>query len=132
MGDEGNLAVVAAHMEGEATDPASVMALYTDDVLFEVPERAIALRDKGAIEANYRGMFASIAGLSLAPCWRVAEGNKVQDLTVARFELTGDGFVRAPARVGDLVTLALHHVFVLRDGRIAREIVHEEWRVASP
>ena len=45
MGEAENLAVVAEHMAGEATDPASIMALYTDDVLFEVPSRAIALRD---------------------------------------------------------------------------------------
>ena len=56
-----NLAVAAEHIENEARDPASVMDLYTDDIVLEVPGRGLYLDSKSAIEANYRRMFASLA-----------------------------------------------------------------------
>ena len=129
MGEAENLAVVAEHMAGEATDPASIMKLYTDDVLFEVPSRGIALRDVVAIEANYRRMFASIAGLTVWPLSRVASGDVVADVCLARFQLIGDGFEGAGVPIGAQVELLLRHTFVLRDGRIARETVQEDWRL---
>lgn len=124
-----NLAIVDAHMRGEAVDPASVMGLYSDDILFEVPGRNILLTTKKDIEANYRVMFASIANFTLDPVRRVARGDIVEDVTVARFRLSGSGFVNAPAPIGSHVALRLHHVFELRDRQIRRETVHEHWEV---
>ncbi len=67
-----NLAVAAEHIENEARDPASVMDLYTDDIVLEVPGRGLYLDSKAAIEANYRRMFASLAEVELEPLDRFA------------------------------------------------------------
>ena len=126
--EERNLAVVAAHMAGEARDPAGILPLYADDIVFEVPTRSIVLRDKVAIEANYRSMFASVAGLALETLSRTASGDRVEDLSTLRFRLVGDGFLGAPVSPGARVALTLHHEFVLRDGLIVRETVREDWQ----
>jgi hypothetical protein len=123
-----NLRIVDAHMRGEADDPASVMSLYADDIVFDVPGRNICLTDRTSIEANYRQMFASIAELELEPIRRDARGDFVEDWTLARFRLVGDGFANCPVPVGSHVALRLHHVFKLRDGTIVRETVHEDGR----
>lgn len=126
---EQNLDTVERHMAGEIGDPASIMGLYTDDVVFEAPDRGLRLTQKPDIEANYRKMFASVADLTLEPVSREATETRVEDIAVVRFMLVGNGFVNAPAPVGARVALRLHHVFDMRDGLIARETVHETWTV---
>ncbi|KTE75499.1 nuclear transport factor 2 family protein [Sphingopyxis sp. A083] len=123
-----NLAVAAEHIENEARDPASVMDLYTDDIVLEVPGRGLYLDSKAAIEANYRRMFASLAEVELEPLDRFATETRVVDDMKVRFRLIGEGMVNAPVAIGARVELRLVHVFHMRGGRIAREIVHEEWR----
>ena len=123
-----NLAVAAEHIENEARDPASVMDLYTDDIVLEVPGRGLYLDSKAAIEANYRRMFASLAEVELEPLDRFATESRVVDDMKVRFRLIGEGMVNAPVAIGARVELRLVHVFHMRGGRIAREIVHEEWR----
>lgn len=123
-----NLATVDAHMRGEAEDPASVMALYTDDIVLEVPGRGLRFDSKPAIEANYRRMFGSMAELELHPMDRFATEDRVVDECLVRFRITGDGFPGAPCTIGDRVELRLLHVFHMRDGLIAREEVYEGWK----
>lgn len=123
-----NLAVVDEHIRGEARDPASVMALYTDDIVLEMPTRGLRLVGKAAIEANYRRMFGAMAEVTITQGERFATADRVVDDCVVRFRLAGDGMAHAPLPVGSRVELRLLHVFAMRDGRIARETVLEGWR----
>lgn len=123
-----NLATVDAHIRGEAQDPATVMALYTDDIVLDLPTRGLRLTSKPEIEANYRRMFASLAEVEITPLDRFATETRVVDDCIVRFRLVGDGMVNAPLPVGSRVELRLLHVFELRDGLIARETVLEGWQ----
>jgi ketosteroid isomerase-like protein len=122
-----NLSVVDAHIRDEAADPASVMSLYTDDIVLEMPARGLRLASKPEIEANYRRMFASMAEVEITPLERFATEERVVDDCLVRFRLVGDGMVNAPVPPGSRVELRLLHVFEMRDGRIARETVFEGW-----
>lgn len=126
-----NLAVVQKHMEGEVQDPASVMALYTDDIILESPLRGLRLNDKAAIEANYLAMFGAMSDIEIVPLDRFATETRVVDDCIVRFSLSGDGFYRAPLPVGSRVELRLVHMFQMRDGLIARETVHEAWKALA-
>lgn len=123
-----NLAVVEAHLRDEARDPAAVMALYTDDIVLEMPTRGLRLEGKAAIEANYRRMFSALAEVEMVPLDRFATEDRVVDDCIVRFRLVGDGMVGAPLPVGSRVEMRLLHVFVMRDGLIARETVLEGWK----
>lgn len=126
-----NLDIVQKHMEGEARDPASVMALYTDDIVLESPLRGLRLTDKAAIEANYLAMFGAMSDIEIVPLDRFATETRVVDDCIVRFSLSGEGFYRAPLPVGSRVELRLVHVFQMRDGLIARETVHEAWKALA-
>lgn len=123
-----NLAVASEHIENEAHDPASVMALYTDDIILEVPGRELSFQGRAQIEDNYRRMFASMEEIEIEPVDRFATDTRVVDDMIARFRLTGDGMINAPVAIGSRVELRLVHIFHMRDGHITREIVHEHWK----
>lgn len=123
-----NLAVVEAHIRGEARDPAGVMALYTDDIVQEMPSRGLVLTGKAAIQANYEKMFASFSDVEITPLERFATLDRVVDDCIVRFRLSGDGVVNAPVPVGTKVEMRLLHVFHMRGGKISREEVFEAWR----
>lgn len=123
-----NLAVAEAHLRDEARDPAAVMALYTDDIVLEMPTRGVTLTNKRDIEANYRRMFGAIAEVEMTTLTRFATETHVVDDSLVRFRLVGDGFANAPVPVGSRVELRLMHLFAMRNGRIARETVLEGWR----
>jgi ketosteroid isomerase-like protein len=126
-----NLEVVQAHLEGEGRDPASVMSLYTDDIVLEVPGRGLRFDDKAAIEANYIAMFGSMSELEMYPLDRFATADRVFDDCRVRFTLTGTGIAGAPVPLGTRVELRLLHVFEMHGGLIARETVHESWKVLA-
>ena len=128
---EQNLATVAAHIENEARDPASVMPLYTDDIVLEIPGRGLVFEGKAAIEANYRRMFQAIENVELFPIDRFATEDRVVDDMLVHCTLTGTGMDGAPVPMGADVALRLLHVFHMRDGKIAKEIVHEQWSVRT-
>jgi ketosteroid isomerase-like protein len=123
-----NLAAVDAHIQGEAQDPASVLALYTDDVVLEVPSRGLRFTNHADILANYRRMFASMAEVEIVPLDRFATEDRVVDDCLVRLRITGDGLTNAPFGPGTRVELRLLHVFHMHGGRIAREQVFEGWR----
>lgn len=56
---EQNLAIVDAHMKGEGRDPSSVMSLYTDDIVLDMPTRGITLHGK----ADSRPITGACSGL---------------------------------------------------------------------
>jgi hypothetical protein len=123
-----NLETVQLHMQGEATDPAGIMALYTDDIILEAPARGLRFSDKAAIEANYLAMFAAMSDVQIQPLDRFATSDRVVDDCIVRFRLSGPGFANAPVPLGTQVELRLVHVFEMRAGLIARETVHEAWK----
>ena len=126
-----NLDVVDRHIHGEARDIDSVLSLYTDDVIFEVPGRALRLVGRDAIRANYLRMWPSMAEVELIPLERFATTDRVVDDMLVRMRLVGDGMVDAPLPIGSRVDLRLVHHFLMRDGLIAREQVFEMWRPRS-
>jgi hypothetical protein len=123
-----NLTVAKAHLRDEACDPSGVVALYTDDIVLEMPTRGLTFTGKAAIEANYRRMFGSIAEVEIKPLTRFATATHVVDDCIVRIRLLDNGFANAPVPVGSRVELRLIHLFAMRDGRIARETVLEGWR----
>ena len=122
-----NLSVVAMHIENEARDPALVMDLYTDDVVQEFPTRGLVFDNKADIEANYRRTFAAMADVRLEPLERFATEDRVVDDMIVRCRIEAEGLENCPLPVGSDVELRLFHVFHMRGGLIAREIVHEVW-----
>lgn len=125
---ETNLAVVTAHIRDEARDPDGVMALYTEDIVLDLPSRGLRFTGKADIRDNYVRMFGSMAEVEIAPLDRFATADRVVDDCIVRFRLTGDGMANAPVPVGTAVELRLLHVFEMRDGLIARETVLEGWK----
>jgi len=126
-----NLAVAHEHIANEGIDPASVMHLYADDIVLEVPGRGLRLDTREAIEANYHSMFASFAEVEITPLDRFATETRVFDDMIVRLRLVGDGMINAPVPVGSRVEMRLLHVFHMRNGKIARETVHEQWTLLS-
>ncbi len=123
-----NLSVVDRHMRNEAIDPDSVMSLYTDDAVLEIPARGLRFDTLAAIRENYVRMFASMAEVDIRPMDRFATEDRVVDECTVTLRITGDGVTGAPIPVGARAELRLLHVFHMRDGRIAREEVFEAWR----
>ncbi|AND67922.1 hypothetical protein ATSB10_04680 [Dyella thiooxydans] len=123
-----NLEVVDRHMRDEARDPDSVLALYTEDAVLEIPGRGQRFDSPEAIRDNYVRMFASMAEIEIQPMDRFATANRVVDECLVRLRITGDGLVNVPVPIGSRAELRLLHVFHMRDGRIAREEVFEGWR----
>lgn len=123
-----NLEVVDRHMRDEARDPDSVLGLYTEDAVLEIPGRGQRFDTLEAIRDNYVRMFASMAEIEIHPMDRFATANRVVDECLVRLRITGDGLVNVPVPIGARAELRLLHVFHMRDGRIAREEVFEGWR----
>lgn len=123
-----NLSVVDQHMRNEAIDPDSVMSLYTDDAMLEIPARGLRFDSLTAIRDNYVRMFASMAEVEIRPIDRFATDHRVVDECMVRLRIIGDGVTGAPIPVGARAELRLLHIFHMRDGKIAHEEVFEAWR----
>jgi ketosteroid isomerase-like protein len=126
---EHNLAVVDRHIQGEARDVDSILDLYTDDIVMEVPGRNLRLEGRATIRANYLAMWPSMAEVELIPLDRFATEDRVVDDMLVRMRLVGPGMANAPLPIGSRVELRLIHHFSMRDGLIAREQVFEIWRL---
>ena len=128
-----NLAAVEAHFHSEATNEVEkALELYTDDIVWESPARDLVFRGKEATGENYRRMFDSFRVLEFRCLQRFATEDRVIDDSVATVVLVGDGVENAPAPVGSKVEIRLLHVFEMREGKISRELVFENWRVVEP
>ncbi|WP_372658207.1 nuclear transport factor 2 family protein [Hydrogenophaga sp.] len=124
-----NLDVVDRHIRGEAQDVDSILDLYTDDIVMEVPSRGLRLVGRAAARANYVAMWPSMADVELTPLERFATEDRVVDDMLVRMRLVGPGMVNAPVPIGSRVEIRLIHHFSMRDGLIAREQVFEVWRL---
>lgn len=125
---EHNLDVVDRHIQGEARDVDSILDLYTDDIVLEVPGRSLRFAGRDAIRANYIAMWPSMAEVELQPLDRFATEHRVVDDMLVRMRLVGPGMTNAPVPIGCRVELRLIHHFTMCDGLIAREQVFEIWR----
>ena len=116
-----NLAAVEAHFGSEATGRVdAAIDLYTDDVVWEAPNRNLVLTGKEAVAANYREMFSGFKDMAFHNKDRFATDDRVVDDSVVTFELTKSGFFDMP--VGTKCEMRLTHIFEMRDGKISKEI----------
>ncbi len=125
---ERNLDVVDAHMRGEAIDPASVMSLYAEGIVLDMPSRHRTLDSLAAIEQNYRDIFGAIRLLDMTVLDRFATDSRVVDDRKVTFTVTGTGYKGLPYPIGSIIEMRLLHVFQMEDGKIQRETVFESWR----
>ncbi|MCA1564416.1 MAG: nuclear transport factor 2 family protein [Acidobacteria bacterium] len=128
-----NLATVEAHFHSEAANEVEhALELFTEDVVWESPARNLIFHGKAAAGENYRKMFSSFRVEDFRTLQRFATEDRVVDDSVITVVLAGDGVENAPAPVGSKVEIRLLHVFEMRDGKISRELVFENWRVIEP
>ena len=78
---------------------------------------------KEAVGANYRQLWASMRNVKFQPLQRLATEDRVVDDCTVTFEVTKDGYWHFP--LGSKVQMRLVHIFEMRDGKIAREIVFD-------
>ena len=123
-----NLETVDKHIRGEAVDVDSILGLYTDDIVLEIPGRGLRFEGREAIRANYLGMWESMGEVELEPLERFATEDRVVDDMKVRLRLTGPGVVGAPVPIGSRAEIRLIHHFLMRGGLICREQVFELWR----
>ncbi len=122
-----NLAVIEEHFHSEAVqDVERALDLYTDDVVWEGPNRGLVFYGKPAVADNYRSIWASIEGVEFRNLQRFATEDRVVDDSIVTFTLVGDGFL--PLGVGHKVEMRLVHIFEMRDGKISKEIAFEMWK----
>ena len=125
-----NLAAVVNHFHSEAlNDVEAALATFTDDVIWEAPAPNGLNRSftgKEAVESNYRQLWASMRNVNFQPLQRIATEDRVVDDCTVTFEVAKDGYWHFP--VGSKVEMRLVHIFEMRDGKIAREIVFDMGR----
>ena len=128
-----NLAAVEAHFHAEAdNEVAAALALYTDDIVWEAPalnglDRSYS--GKEAVTENYRALWASMRDVRFTFLQRFATEDRVVDDSLVTFEVIRDGYWHFP--VGSKVEMRLVHIFEMRDGKIARELVFDMGRTRS-
>jgi ketosteroid isomerase-like protein len=128
-----NLAAVENHFHSEAlSDVAAALETFTDDVVWEAPAPNGLNRSftgKEAVGRNYRQLWASLRNVNFQPLQRFATEDRVVDDSIVTFEVAKDGYWHFP--VGSKVEMRLVHIFEMRDGKIAREIVFDMGRTAE-
>jgi len=125
-----NLAAVENHFHSEAVgEVEAALDTFTDDVVWEAPapnglNRRFA--GKEATARNYRELFASMRDVKFQFLQRFATEDRVVDDSMVTFEVAKDGYWHFP--LGSKVEMRLVHIFEMRDGKIAREIVFDMGR----
>ena len=122
-----NLAAVENHFHSEAlSDVAAALETFTHDVVWEAPAPNGLNRSftgKEAVANNYRQLWASMRNVNFQPLQRFATEDRVVDDSNVTFEVAKDGYWHFP--VGSQIEMRLVHIFEMRDGKIAREIVFD-------
>ena len=122
-----NLAVVESHFHSEALNEVeAALETFTDDVVWEAPapnglDRSFS--GKQAVARIYRELFASMRDVKFEFLQRFATDDRVVDDSIVTFEVAKGGYWHFP--VGSKVKMRLVHIFEMRDGKIAREIVFD-------
>jgi ketosteroid isomerase-like protein len=122
-----NLAAVENHFHGEALNEVeAALEMFTDDVVWEAPapnglNRSFA--GKEAARKNYRELFASMRDVKFQFLQRFATEDRVVDDSIVTFEVAKDGYRHFP--LGSKIEMRLVHIFEMRDGKIAKELVFD-------
>jgi len=128
-----NLAAVENHFHSEAANEIeAALETFTDDILWEAPAPNGLNRSflgKEAVARNYRELFESMREIEFQPLQRFATEDRVVDDSLVTFEVAKDGYWQFA--VGSRVEMRLVHIFEMRDGKIAREIVFDMGTVRS-
>lgn len=128
-----NLACVESHFHSEAQDEIeAALELYTDDIVWEAPAPNGLNRSfsgKESVADNYRELFASMRDIEFQPLQRFATEDRVVDDSLVTFEVARDGYW-TNFSAGQRITMRLVHIFEMRDGKIAKEIVFDMGRPA--
>jgi len=125
-----NLACVETHFHSEAVDEVeAALHLYTDDIVWDAPalnglDRSFS--GKEAVAENYRALFAAMRNVRFEPLQRFATEDRVVDDSIVTFEIARAGYWPWPADTK--VEMRLVHIFEMRDGKIARELVFDMGR----
>jgi ketosteroid isomerase-like protein len=123
-----NLAAVEAHFHDEGINEVEkACELYTEDIVWEAPARNLRFVNKQDVIGNYRKMFASMKDVEFRNLQRFATEDRVIDDSIVRFKLIGPDCIPVP--IGSEVEVRLVHIFEMRDGKIAKEIAFEMWKV---
>lgn len=122
-----NLAAVENHFHSEASNEIeAALETFTDDILWEAPAPNGLNRSflgKEAVARNYRELFESMREIEFQPLQRFATEDRVVDDSLVTFEVAKEGYWQFA--VGSRVEMRLVHIFEMRDGKIAREIVFD-------
>jgi len=125
-----NLAAVENHFHSEALNEVeAALKMFTDDIVWEAPAPNGLHRSFCGMEAaaeNYRQLFASMHDVKFQFLQRFATEDRVVDDSIVTFEVAQDGYWHFP--VGSKIEMRLVHIFEMRDGKIAREIVFDMGR----
>jgi ketosteroid isomerase-like protein len=129
-----NMAAVESHFHSEAhNEIEAALEMYTNDIVWEAPAPNGLNRSfvgKEAVARNYRALFASMQNIQFQPLQRFATEDRVVDDSLVTFEVAEDGYWHFP--IGSRIEMRLVHIFEMRHGKIAREIVFDMGRpVAS-
>jgi ketosteroid isomerase-like protein len=123
-----NLAAVEAHFHDEGINEVEkACELYTEDIVWEAAARNLRFVNKQDVIDNYRKMFASMKDVEFRNLQRFATEDRVIDDSIVRFKLIGPDCIPVP--IGSEVEVRLVHIFEMRDGKIAKEIAFEMWKV---
>jgi ketosteroid isomerase-like protein len=124
-----NLDIVEAHFHSESLNEIEeALKLYTDDIVWEAPNRKLVFKGKQAVANNYRRMFGSMKDVEFNTVQRFATEDRVVDDSVVTFELIGDGMEGVTIPIGSKVEMRLVHIFEMRDKKISKEIAFEMMR----
>ncbi|MGI5176504.1 nuclear transport factor 2 family protein [Dactylosporangium sp. CA-152071] len=127
-----NNATVDEHFHNE--NPESIdqaIAVYTDDIVWEVPARGLVHRDKETVKAEYLQIFAAMHVHKITNLHRFATEEWVFDDSIFELTITQEGFRNCPFPPGTRCSMRLIHAFQMRDGKICRENGYELWRRAD-
>ena len=124
-----NLAAVETHFHNETPETIDqAIAVYTDDIVWEVPARGLVLRSIEDVKQEYLKIFGSMNIHKIINLHRFANEEWVFDDSIFEWTITGDGFRNCPYPPGTTVSVRLLHAFQCRDGKICREHGYEIWR----
>jgi steroid delta-isomerase-like uncharacterized protein len=126
-----NLTCVDGHFHSEAENNVeAALELYTDDIIFEAGALNGLNRSfsgKQAVAKFYRELWATMKDVKFQPLQRFATDNRVVDDSLVSFEVVRDG-CWPHFSSGQKIEMRLVHIFEMRDGKIAKEIVFDMGR----
>ena len=92
-----NLAAVETHFHNETPETIDqAIAVYTDDIVWEVPARGLVLRSIEDVKQEYLKIFGSMNIHKIVNLHRFATEEWVFDDSIFEWTITGDGFRNCP------------------------------------